>query len=105
MLILDDIIKSLRKEEKSITKSHHQWIRVGFALKKELGEYIGLQYFHKFSKMDNNYHIKGVDEQFFDASDLPSSPTFGTIIYYAMEQNKTHHRFCSKQITIKNFSI
>ena len=42
IFILDDIIKFLGKEEKSITANYQDWIRIGFALKRILDETTGL---------------------------------------------------------------
>ena len=43
--VSDDILHYLKKEDKSILKSHRQWLRFIRVLEKELCEYHGLKYF------------------------------------------------------------
>lgn len=88
IIVLDDILDYLQKNKMSITKSYHQWIRVGFCLKKELGEEKGLEYFDQFSRLDKSYDSNLVRTQFDKGNkNHPKSPTLGTIIHYALQQN------------------
>jgi len=106
IFILDSIVSFLRKKNLSITKTYDEWMRIGFALKRELGENEGRTYFHKFAKLDDNYDQNKANHQFDNGTlNHDKEVRLGTIIYMAQEQGYKLPSLSKEQKFIMNKRI
>lgn len=88
--IIDRIFSFLQKNKKSITASHEEWIKVGFALINTFPEEDAKNYFLKFSALDSEKFDRHECLQKFQdlRTGKPSirKCNFGTIIFLAKEK-------------------
>lgn len=98
LFILGHIYEYLKKHKISITTNYDQWMKVGFALRKELGDKKGLKMFMKFSKLDKSFDGKSYAKQFFKGKpEYLKGIGMGTIVYYAQLQNYSLPRLNKQQ--------
>ncbi len=81
--VLNDLLEWLRKNQKSITGSYNEWIRVIFALKANLPEDAALYYAKQFSQLDKNYNEVEFLDKFNQTIENSKAPTIATLVYFA----------------------
>ncbi|KAB5484500.1 BT4734/BF3469 family protein [Flagellimonas hadalis] len=90
--IIGQIIKYLKRKELSITNTFDEWFRVAVAIAATFSYDLGEKYYLQLCELDKDKHdeieSKNILQYCYNNRklDLPSTISFGTIIFYAKEK-------------------
>ena len=79
------LVQAIEQAGKDITSDYNDWYRIGIAIAYEYGEQ-GRYYFHRISKLYNNYNYIEADKKYNQCMHNPSPMIrINTIYYYAKQ--------------------
>lgn len=89
-IMMQRIIKYLKKHNKSITTSHDQWYKCAYAISKTFSYDVGKKYYKELCMMDGKQYDEAESEKklvyCYEHRDHECGVTFSTIIFYAEQK-------------------
>jgi hypothetical protein len=89
-LMMQRIIKYLKKHGKSITSTHNQWYKCAYAIAKTFSYDVGKRYYKELCQMDGQKYDEAASEEkliyCYQHRDTEGGITFSTITFYAEQE-------------------